>query len=136
VTAVDAAGNRGPGESLVVDVPPAPAPVAVAPTAQLALPAPRDLVPPTVGLLSPRLGRRPVALPRDRVLRLRIAGATRVEARYDGRLLRRTGASQLAVRLPRAARRGTHRVEIRAVDAAGNVRVLRLRLRAGRLARA
>ena len=54
----------------------------------------------------------------------------RVELRLDGKVAGRSVRS----RLPDRALRGRHRLDVRATDAAGNTRVLRLSLRNGRVA--
>jgi hypothetical protein len=141
VIAVDAAGNRAASEPVLVDVPPPPPrpkPVVEPPSGgtpppgqapMLAPPVPslsRDRTRPAMRLLARRLGRDrrlPIAVTDDR-------RGVKVELRVG----RKTVGRSIRSRLPRRVLRGRHRIEVRATDAAGNVRVLRLALRNGRIA--
>ena len=66
--------------------------------------------------------RRLVVVGRDERPGLRLA------VLLDGRSIGRVFGGRLLVRLPARALRGRHRLELRATDAAGNRRVLRIRL--------
>jgi len=57
----------------------------------------------------------------------------RTTATLDGRRLRTSLARRIVIRLPRRVRRGRHVLRLVAADAAGNRRVIRLRIRRGRI---
>jgi len=154
VVAVDGHGNRRPSARVVVTTPPAadpgaagagpPAPAPAAPSSG----SPSSGSPPPgpprpagapdrahpVLRLSPAPGPRGRRVPRDRRLVVTARddrAGLRVEALLGGRrialrVLRRTRAGRLVVRLPRAASRGRHVLVLRATDAAGNRTTLRV----------
>ena len=138
VVAVDGDGNRTASEPATVTTPPAPV---VAPSADPAPPPPppppvaRDTTRPRMRVF-PRIGPRGRRLPRSRRLTLLVSDdrpGVRFTATLDGRLLRPAAAPRVVLRLPRRAARRGHVLTLVATDAAGNRRVVRLRIVRGRL---
>ena len=126
---LDTDGNETPSPPVTVTTPPLP-------TAGGTTTASRDRVRPRLRL-RPRVGRR---IPRSRKLVLSGSddrgGLLKITASLDGRRLRTARARRVTVHLPRRALRRRHRLVLTVTDAAGNRRVLRLRIVRGVLRRA
>ena len=125
VRTIDTDGNDTASETVSVTTPPLPGAPVTAPSTTVAVP---DSTLPRLRL-STRIGRR---LPRSRRLVLRgtddRSGLLRITASLDGRRLRTARATRVVVRLPSRALRRRHRLVLTVTDAAGNRRVLRLRI--------
>ena len=132
VVTIDTDGNETRSDAVTVTTPPSPGTGTADGDSSTVGP---DRAKPRLRL-RPRVGHR---LPRSRRLVLTgtddHGGLLRITAWLDGRRLRTAHATRVVVRLPRRALRRRHRLVLTITDAAGNRRVLRLRIVRGVLRR-